>query len=166
MPKKINGCISVCKITRNHDYDYLCFTLSCWLVRLRNWTSSACFFSSISRRSASRLSMASHLAFCSFNNLSKSRFSLSNSKIYQQFVSQQAENGHLICACLVLHWTFFLSIQSQLGLMLCWTPLTFIISSKYILCVYVIVYDFYYRSKIITYELVKNTNYCKCHCIG
>ena len=58
-------------------------TLSCWLVLLRNWISSACFFSSTALLSASRFSMASHLALSSLTCRSRSRLSPSSSWIYR-----------------------------------------------------------------------------------
>ena len=57
-------------------------TFNCWLVLFKNWISSACFFSSIARRSASRFSMASHLAFNSFTCFSSSNLSSPKSTIY------------------------------------------------------------------------------------
>lgn len=57
------------------------WAFSCWFVRLRNRTSSLCFFSSISLRSVSCLSMASHFAFSSLTCFSSSSFSSSSSAI-------------------------------------------------------------------------------------
>ena len=57
-------------------------TLSCWLFFFKNVISSACFFSSTALLSASRFSIASHLAFSSLTCLSRSLLSPSSSWIY------------------------------------------------------------------------------------
>lgn len=55
--------------------------LSCWLVVLRNWISSLCFFSSTCRFSFSRFSMASHFALCSSSCFFSSALSVLRSAI-------------------------------------------------------------------------------------